>query len=339
MKVNPKISVVMAVYNGEKYVSEAIESILNQTYKDFEFIIINDGSKDNTFELIEKYQNQDQRIKLVSRENNGLVQSLNEGIKMANGDYIARMDADDICLPTRFEEQLSYMDFNKLDLCGSWVQTFNSQSELAILEYPEKHNDIEFRSFFMCSFAHPSVMIKRSIFDKIKYKNETAEDYRLWCDILSNGYKAGNIQRVLLKYRIHNAQLTQIRTEELINSENNISLDFSKRINPQIMHVVVESIDIKNNCTVLKFNKLINNISTLSKEKCVSKQNLSFIFKVLYENSSPKNPFIYYLYYKYAKNKDKKIADEYKLFLKSFLIFSRNSKVYQFLKRFSVNEK
>lgn len=97
---NPTISVVISVYNGEKYLSEAIESVLNQTYKDFEFIIINDGSTDNSLEIIKKYQNQDERIVLISRENKGLVSSLNEGIEKAKGKYIARMDADDICLST-----------------------------------------------------------------------------------------------------------------------------------------------------------------------------------------------------------------------------------------------
>lgn len=231
---NPIISVVMSVYNGEKYLSEAIESVLNQTYKDFEFIIINDGSSDSSLEIIKKYQNQDERIVLISRENKGLVASLNEGIEKAKAKYIARMDADDICLATRFEEQIEYMEKNNLDLCGSWIETFNEENILNVWKYPETHSDIEFRSFFMCSFAHPSVMIKKIVFDKLKYENETAEDYRLWCDILANGYKVGNIQKVLLKYRLHNNQLTQTKSKELINSANNIGLSFSRKINSKI---------------------------------------------------------------------------------------------------------
>ena len=240
----------MSVYNGEKYLSEAIESVLNQTYKDFEFIIINDGSSDSSLEIIKKYQNQDERIVLISRENKGLVASLNEGIEKAKGKYIARMDADDICLSTRFEEQIEYMEKNKLDLCGSWIETFDERNILNVWKYPETHSDIEFRSFFMCSFAHPSVMIKKIVFDKLKYENETAEDYRLWCDILANGYKVGNIQKVLLKYRLHNNQLTQTKSKELINSANNIGLNFSKKINSKICVTIENYIDIQNNCTI-----------------------------------------------------------------------------------------
>ena len=112
-KMNPKISVVMSVYNGQDYLDEAIQSILKQTYKDFEFIIINDGSIDKSLEIIEKYKQQDERIVLISRENKGLIASLNEGIEKARGKYIARMDADDISLPNRFEEQLKIMENDK----------------------------------------------------------------------------------------------------------------------------------------------------------------------------------------------------------------------------------
>ena len=107
-----KISVLMPAYNAEKYIGEAIESILNQTYKDFEFIIINDGSIDRTEDIILSYD--DPRIiYLKNKENSGIVASLNNGLKQAKGQYVARMDADDISLPTRFEKQLQYMESNQ----------------------------------------------------------------------------------------------------------------------------------------------------------------------------------------------------------------------------------
>jgi glycosyltransferase involved in cell wall biosynthesis len=332
-KMNPKISVVMSVYNGQDYLDEAIESILNQTYKDFEFIIINDGSIDNSLEIIKKYQNLDERIVLISRENKGLVASLNEGIEKAKGKYIARMDADDICLSTRFEEQIEYMKKNNLDLCGSWIETFNEKNILNIWECPETHRDIEFRSFFMCSFAHPSVMIKKIVFDKLKYENETAEDYRLWCDILANGYKVGNIQKVLLKYRLHNNQLTQTKSKELMKSANNIRLSFSKKINSKISTTIENYIDVQNNCTISKFDNLIKDIFNYANQNNISKKKLDFVLKVFYNNSSPKTPFIYYKYFKNTKNSDKKFKEEMNMFLKSFVIFSRDSKIYQFLKK------
>ncbi len=283
-KMNPKISVVMSVYNGQDYLDEAIQSILNQTYKDFEFIIINDGSTDKSLEIIEKYKQQDERIVLISRENKGLIASLNEGIEKARGKYIARMDADDISLSNRFEEQLKFMKDNKLDMCGSWVETFDKKNILNIWEYPEVHCDIQFRSFFMCSFAHPSVIIKKNIFDELKYENETAEDYRLWCDILTNKHKVGNIQKVLLKYRLHEKQLTQTKSKELINSANNIGFNFSKKISSNINVIVEKYIDIQNNCSSLKFENLIKDILMYSRQNNISKKNLDYILKVIYNN-------------------------------------------------------
>lgn len=333
------VSVVMSVYNGEKYLAKAIESILNQTYKNFEFIIIDDGSTDKSLEIIEKYQNLDARIILITRENKGLVASLNEGIQKAKGEYIARMDADDICLPNRIEEQLEYMKNNQLDLCGSWVQTFDEKNKLSIWQFPENHNDIVFRSFFICSFAHPSVIIKSTVFEKLRYENEVAEDYRLWCDILSNGYKAGNIPKVLLKYRLHDNQITQTKSKELINSANCIGLYFSNKINSNISDTIKKYIDIQNNCTFSKFNNLIKDILIYSKKNNISKENLLFILKLVYNNSNPKTPFIYYKYFKNTKNNNKNAKEELIMFFKSFIFLNRNSIVYQFLKRLKNNAK
>ena len=127
------ISVVLPVFNGDKYLSEAIESILNQTYINFEFIIINDGSTDGSLTIIENYRVKDNRIVVISRENKGLIASLNEGIRIANGGYIARMDQDDLSLPTRLEEQVKFMDSNQLDICGTYVQLFNKFKDLKVL--------------------------------------------------------------------------------------------------------------------------------------------------------------------------------------------------------------
>ncbi len=107
MQISPLVSVVMSVYNGDLYLREAIESILNQTYTNFEFIIINDGSIDKSSEIIKEYS--DPRIKLIEHENQGLARSLNKGIRMSNGEYIARMDSDDISFPTRLDKQVHFL--------------------------------------------------------------------------------------------------------------------------------------------------------------------------------------------------------------------------------------
>src|SRR5688500_15226048 len=113
-KHKPAISVVMSAYNSDKYIAKAIESILNQTFKDFEFIIINDGSKDESLKIIKRYGKKDKRIVLIDNKKNlGLIKSLNKGLKIAKGKYIARMDSDDIAMPQRFKIQLDYLDKNR----------------------------------------------------------------------------------------------------------------------------------------------------------------------------------------------------------------------------------
>jgi len=125
--INPAISVVMSVYNGEPYLSKAIESILKQTYQNFEFIIINDGSIDNSWETIKRYADKDTRITPITQENIGLTKSLNKGIQLSEGKYIARQDADDISLPCRLERQLFWLEEKEYDLCCSRTWLLSSQ--------------------------------------------------------------------------------------------------------------------------------------------------------------------------------------------------------------------
>lgn len=214
MKNHPKISVVMSVYNGELYLGEAIESILNQTYKNFEFIIINDGSTDNSLEIIEQYKKTDPRIVLISRENKGLIASLNEGIAVAKGEYIARMDADDISLPDRFAEQVKVMDSDKeLVVCGSWINVIGGKYKNKTTKYYEKDKDIKAQLLLLSCFAHPSVMIRSEIIAKhgIQYVESAkhAEDYMLWMELARVG-KFYNIPKRLLTYRYLETSITRI---------------------------------------------------------------------------------------------------------------------------------
>ena len=156
----PAISVLMSVFNSDKYLHEAIDSILKQTFTDFEFIIINDASTDSSVNIIKSYN--DIRIVLIENETNiGLTNSLNKGIKRATGKYIARMDADDIALPFRFAEQFSFMELHaEIGICGTWVETFNEKGKIVVWDYPETHEKIICRQFFNVGFAHPTVMFR-----------------------------------------------------------------------------------------------------------------------------------------------------------------------------------
>ncbi|MCL4136090.1 UNVERIFIED_CONTAM: hypothetical protein GTU68_024156 [Idotea baltica] len=226
----------MPVYNAEKYISEAIESILNQTYKDFEFIIINDGSTDKSLDIIKKYKNIDDRIVLVDRKNKGLVCSLNEGIELAAGKYIARMDADDICLSSRLEKQILFLEKNEnIIACGSWVSIFTDKSYIKIVKFPPNDEACLARLLFGVPIAHPSAMIKKSLLSRLKNddsyiydeKMKHIEDYDLWVRLSRYG-KYSNIQEPLLKYRNTPNSATDIGEKNIYDRYNKSIIIFSK---------------------------------------------------------------------------------------------------------------
>jgi len=232
---NPLVSIIMPVYNGEKFLRGAIESILKQTYKNFEFIIINDGSKDNSLKIIEKYAYSDNRIFIISRENRGLSYSLNEGISLAKGKFIARMDADDISLPSRIERQVEIMrKYPNVDVVGCDYKIVDRYSNLIkLIKVPKKNEDIFLSLCYGVPFAHPSVMIRKSVFLKFKYENSSVEDYLLWTKIFNfkNFY---NIHDCLFLYRYHyghsysDSKRLLMLKEELKISRKFISDHFSK---------------------------------------------------------------------------------------------------------------
>jgi len=205
MQKNPLISVIMPVYNGEKYLREAIESILNQTYTDFEFIILNDGSTDTTEEIILSYD--DPRMVYVKNEKNlQIVKTLNKGIALAKGKYVARMDADDLSFPERFEVQIKFLEKNKdIDICGTYIKFFGKK--YGIQKYPTSHEEIKVNLLFNAALAHPSVMARRSFFIENAYEENynKAEDYALWVKTIDK-YRFANIPSVLLAYRNHEYQ-------------------------------------------------------------------------------------------------------------------------------------
>lgn len=232
--VNPKISVVMSVYNSSAFVAEAIQSVLQQTFTDFEFIIINDGSSDNSEAIISSFN--DKRINYVVNEGNkGLIYSLNKGISIAKGDFIARMDADDVCDRARFEKQLNaFRNDSNLVICGSFIRTFGNGSENLIDYMPVSHEQIISSIFFTCPFAHPSVMMKRESLLKLEtiYREEYkhSEDYDLWSRLVFTGNTI-NIPEFLLNYRIHGNQVSTVHEEQkyknVMKIQSNISAHFN----------------------------------------------------------------------------------------------------------------
>ncbi|NJO03533.1 MAG: glycosyltransferase, partial [Bacteroidia bacterium] len=187
----PQVSVIMPVYNARKYLKESIESILNQTFIDFEFIIIEDGSTDNSPEIIRRYT--DARIRLISNaKNQGIVRSLNQGLRLAQGKYLARMDADDISLPERFARQVKYLEENpEVDLLATYIQLINEDgrdkgvwvADQETLSYSSIRKKLPEGN----CLAHPSMMFRASTIRKFRYVrfDYPAEDYGLWLRVAS----------------------------------------------------------------------------------------------------------------------------------------------------------
>lgn len=206
---SPLISVAMPVYNGEKYLAEAIDSILAQTFEDFELIMIDDGSTDSSLKLLQEYQKKDSRIRLITRENRNVAATLNEIIFLARGKWIARMDQDDIALPQRLERQLEWLERTGADISGSWVRRFGT-SDQRIVKLRQTDEAIKMEMLFCSPFAHPSVMVRTNMIKKLLY-DETrweAEDYDLWVRAAEAGWKMTNIPEVLLCYRVHPEQIS-----------------------------------------------------------------------------------------------------------------------------------
>ncbi|MGY5393444.1 glycosyltransferase family 2 protein [Acinetobacter sp. NigerLNRRAM0016] len=208
------ISVVLPAYNAELYIKEAIDSVLAQTFTNFELIILNDGSSDKTEEIILSFQ--DSRIVYVKNEQNlGLIDTLNKGMALAKGKYIARMDADDICLPERFAKQINFLEENPdYMICGtSAYRFFNNLTNKRAFYVPISDGNIRVRLFFNTGFIHPSVMFRTETIriHNLSFSREYkyAEDYYFWMDILQYG-KGFNLKEKLLYYRVVETSQTAV---------------------------------------------------------------------------------------------------------------------------------
>jgi glycosyltransferase involved in cell wall biosynthesis len=237
-----QLSVIMPVFNAEKYLKDSIKSILNQTYKNFEFIIINDGSTDKSIEIIKSFD--DQRIKLINQKNAGIVSSLNIGLKVASGKFIARMDADDISLSERFEKQLQCMDSKNLDICGGNYMTISEKGHL-IKSYstPRSHEMCTLSLISKVPFAHPSVMIRRDflIINNLQYGQsiyQKAEDLDLWVRIHERGGIFANVDDIILKYRIVKSSLSKKNNFKIINQTKALTQKFYFN-NKEFIHNII----------------------------------------------------------------------------------------------------
>lgn len=201
-----KVSVIMATYNTKQsFLEEAISSILNQTYEDLELIIVCDGSKDEYDYISTKYNSSKIRL-LFNDTNKGLPYSLNRAIEVATGQYIARMDSDDISLPSRIAVQLKYLKANKLDICGANAVLFGNEKGIKRIIF-NSIDEVKSQILYRATLIHPTVLCKRSVFEQYKYDESfmCSQDFELWGRVIEK-CNIGIYPKPLLRYRIHGGQ-------------------------------------------------------------------------------------------------------------------------------------
>jgi len=216
----PAVSVILPVYNGEAYLKEAIDSILAQTFTDFELLVINDGSSDGSERIITSYT--DQRVKHVKNErNSGLVFSLNRGVKEARGTFIARMDADDIALPERLEKQVAFLQSNEADIVATRVKLIDAFGN-SLPDWVEDRDHItrdEIRRYLRRNncIAHPTVMGRTALFRSYPYRfrQHYSEDYDLWLRMAADGLRIEKLAEPLLLHRILTTSFTRSKKTNL----------------------------------------------------------------------------------------------------------------------------
>lgn len=212
--LKPQITVLMSVYNGEKYVVDAVESVLSQTFNDFEFLIFEDCSKDNSLSILREYAKKDSRINLIANETNqGLTANLIQGMNIAKGTYLARMDADDICLPERFEEQVAYLNKHQdISLLGSSVIFFDDSGYEFIGYQPLAHDQIKVELLLGYTMMHPSVMMRLGDFRKHNLNYDItfrySQDFDLWVRAIRK-LNFMNLSEPLLKMREHASKISR----------------------------------------------------------------------------------------------------------------------------------
>lgn len=275
-QIIPSISIVMPAYNASEYIRESIDSILEQTYNNFELIIIDDGSADTTIEIINAYQ--DERIRLIYNEHD-FIGSLNLGMTKARGKYIVRMDSDDIMLPERLQKQYDFMEANpSIDISGTWMKTFGQSKRE--MNNAVNHIGLQLQSIFFTPVYHPTAIFKKKIiynFPKVNdiyqvYNKEYvfAEDYKLWIILLTEGYKFANIPQVLLYYRSSDTQVTSVKQKEMLQT--------TLRIQNEYLEFVMEQIVEKDEM----FYDFIDNIIDLYNYEKIHFNNLKQIIHSIY---------------------------------------------------------
>lgn len=218
----PTVSVVMSVFNGQRFLCEAIDSILDQSFRDFELIVIDDGSTDGSVGILDSYQETDARVTVYHQSNKGLISSLNRGCDLARGKYVARMDADDVVIRFRLQYQVAFLEANpEVAVVGGAVEIINlAGGFVKTLSFPSRNCEIRSALLDWCPFIHPAVLIRReSLLSVGGYRQAVldAEDYDLWLR-MSERFHLANLAVVVLRYRVHPSQVSARKQRQMVIS-------------------------------------------------------------------------------------------------------------------------
>ena len=337
----PYVSVIMPAYNAALYIEEAIDSVISQSFSNWELIIINDGSTDATADIIAKKTKKDSRIKCINQQNKRQSKARNFGISCALGTYIAFLDADDSIFPDRFTKQVAFLESNnEIILCGSWFRIMNTDR---VIKLPEKHEDIKLALLQGNCFANSSVMVRKRILDELPLifdnSKEPAEDYDLWARLIFKG-KLHNIQEVLLSYRTHANQLSnkqnRIQKQSAFETKRNlfnlVKLDLLQeerlvldKINKDGYGIGVKDIYTFKN---LQIKLLRSNSKNIFEPKGFKKVVLGLEKMVVKRCFITVNMFSPKTYFNYLKVKKQlyfklTIKEELKLIIKSLIFFKQ----------------
>lgn len=313
------ISVIMPVYNCALYVAEAVQSILNQTYTNFELIIIDDNSTDGTKDTVKSFS--DNRIRFIKKpKNTGYPKSLNMGIDVSCGELIARMDGDDISNINRFDEQVKFLEMNPdIAVCGSWYRIISTDE---LIKYPQEHEEIKIALLDYCALGHPTIMLRKCFLSKhhLRYDEtlEPAEDYDLWTRIAALG-KLANIPKVLLNYRVHSNQVS-IKDQSKQHKNGNVSkqrmlfyiLENPSEVDETISNLIIQKKKIECitdlysilnwlDCLLVN-NKLLHFFKQTKFEKYI-KTKQADSFRMFYIHNKVYNPMVLYQFMKLTWNK------------------------------------
>ena len=303
----PEVTVLMSVYNGERFLVECIDSIVNQTFTNFEFIIINDGSTDGTGAILERYAQVDDRMYIHHQENLGLIASLNKGCRLARGKYIARMDSDDVSLPDRLKMQVHFLDKNPdIGVVGTDFNMIASDGTVwnppKFFDVPTEPNFVKWKLYFSCCVCHPSIMVRKTVYSHLSgYRDEFihAEDYDFFLRAVSYT-KISNLPHVLYKLRKHESNVTTIYGDiQQKNADIAVQQALYRTRGTSISLDIVKG--FRNSSLIIDLEDAIT-VANLVADLCnslIKSKNISFFNRVKVRNDAIRK--IYDIYANYRK--------------------------------------